>query len=254
MMGRFGGRVLVLCALLVALCLTTSASALGASQLPDLVMARPTNLTLDKSTIPGHTLLRYSAVIANVGAGPFEIHGERPATSSSMSVYQRIYTDTGGSSLVYLPNATMFYAGDGHNHWHLGNLELGTLTRLDNGSQVGSLAKHGFCFSDNVMYDPSLPGAPNSAHYYVGSSPPACAPNDPAALSVVEGLSVGWGDLYSYSTAFQYIDVTGLQNGHYRLTDGVNAAQLGLIESNGANDSTYVDINLKTNSVSVRRG
>jgi len=217
-------------------------------------MAPPTNLTLDESTVPGHTLLRYSALIANIGAGPFEIDGERPNTTSSMSVHQRIYTDTGGSSLVYLPNATMFFAGDGHNHWHLGDLELGTLTRLDNGSQVGSLAKHGFCFSDNVMYDSSLPGAPNSAHYSKGSSPPACAPKNQAALSVVEGLSVGWGDLYSNSTAFQYIDVTGLKNGHYRLTDTVNAAQLGLIESNGTNDSRYVDINLKTKSVSVRRG
>jgi Lysyl oxidase len=253
MVRRFGGGILAVGALVV-LCLTTSVSAaLGANRLPDLVMARPTNLTLDKSTIPGHELLRYSAVVANIGAGAFEIAGERPNTSSSMSVYQRIYTDTGSSSLVYLPNATMFYAGDGHNHWHLGNLESGTLTRLDNGSQVGSLAKHGFCFSDNVIYDPSLPGAPNS-NYYGSSSTPTCARFNPTALSVVEGLSVGWGDLYSYSTAFQYIDVTGLQNGHYRLTDSVDEAQLGLIESNGANDSSYVDINLKTNSVSVRRG
>jgi hypothetical protein len=232
------------------------APAAGAASnlLPDLAMARPTNFTIDTSTISGHRLLRYSALIVNIGSGRFEIEGQRSSTTASMSVSQRIYNDAGGSSTISLPNATMFYAGDGHNHWHLANLESGTLTRLDNGSQVGSLAKHGFCFYDNVAHETSLPGAPQSPVYTDNGGSPgtagdACDPNDPSALSVVAGLSVGWGDLYPYYIAFQYIDITNLQNGHYRLTDGVRATALGIEESSSSNDSTFADLDIKQHSV-----
>ena len=223
---------------------------------PDLAMMRPTDFTIDWNTLPGHRLLRYSAIIVNIGAGPFEITGERPDTGSSMSVSQTIYKNDGTTTTVSLPNATMFYAGDGHNHWHLGSLETGTLTRLDNGSQVGTLAKHGFCFFDNVAHALSLSGAPQNAYYTEtntsapGTNSDACDLYGPNDLLVMAGLSVGWGDDYRYTTNYQWIDVTNLQNGHYRLTDGVNTG-LGLVESNTANDSTYADISLRHNSVGL---
>ena len=40
------------------------------------------------------------------------------------------------------------------------------------------------------------------------------------------GLSVGWGDQYSASTNFQWIDITGLPNGRYRLTATADPSHL----------------------------
>jgi hypothetical protein len=65
------------------------------------------------------------------------------------------------------------------------------------------------------QYRLTLPGAPATAHYVPGKS---CAFGNPGALSVMMGLSVGWGDQYSASTNFQWIDTTGLPNGRSRLT------------------------------------
>jgi Lysyl oxidase len=224
-----------------------SASAASAQdQLPDLGMAAPSAVQLQNSN--GHRLLRYTAVIANVGAGPLELLGSRSNTSTTdMSVVQRIFNTSGTSRDVSIPGAAMYYAGDGHNHWHVRDLEIGTLTRLDNGVKVGTLAKHGFCFEDDVAYRLGLPGEPSSARF-TGSTD--CASNQPSALSAQMGLSVGWGDVYPWNIAFQYIDVTGLSPGRYRLSDGVNTA-LRLQELNTGNDSSWVDIQLKPNTVKV---
>ncbi len=47
--------------------------ATAASQLlPDMRMAKLTKIVADKRTIPGRRLLRYTAEIVNVGAGPIE--------------------------------------------------------------------------------------------------------------------------------------------------------------------------------------
>jgi hypothetical protein len=59
----------------------------------------------------------------------------------------------------------MQYAGDGHDHWHSLDMEGGTLARLDRGGTVSALAKHGFCFVDNVRFRLTLPGAPAAARY-----------------------------------------------------------------------------------------
>jgi hypothetical protein len=42
-------------------------------------------------------------------------------------------------------------------------MEGGTLAHVDSGGTVSALAKHGFCFFDNVKYRLTLPGAPATA-------------------------------------------------------------------------------------------
>ena len=223
--------------------LVAAPPAFAADRLPDLGMGRITDVKLDKSTIPHHRLLRYSALIVNVGQGAFELNGSRPDTATpSMTMSQRIYSDTGGFRDVAVP-ATAFFSGDGHDHWHVRDLENGTLKRVDNGNQVGALAKHGFCFFDTSAYRLSLPGAPQSPVYS------GCGTE--SSLKVRMGVSVGWGDLYPWDIAFQYIDVTGLPNGPYRLTSSVNAQPLGLVQSSQANDTTWADVRLKSGSVTV---
>jgi hypothetical protein len=211
------------------------AHAAAADLLPDLGMARLANLTVEK-TSGGRELLRYTTVITNTGAGPFELHGHRSSTiEPEMSVEQKIYNDAGGSRTVPT-NAKMYYAGDGHNHWHVRDLESGELIRLDNGSKVGTSAKHGFCFSDNVEYRLTLAGAPQLPMYT------DCGHE--SDLKVTVGLSVGWGDKYNYTVAFQYIDITGISPGRYRLQGTADPANW-FAESNTSNNTTCVDLQLK---------
>lgn len=226
--------------------LGSASPAVGAQALlPDLRMAKLTTIKLDTTTRPGHRLLRYTATMVNIGPGALEVRGSRPDTSSTMSVVQRIYNDDGTHTDVAKPIA-MQYAGDGHEHWHSLNMEGGRLVRLDN-TQVGALAKHGFCFFDNVAYNLSLPGAPGSPFY---TSSTSCAMHDPSALQVMMGLSVGWGDMYSAQTNFQWIDITGLPNGTYRLSATADPRHL-VSEASYTNNSASARIKLTSTGVTV---
>ena len=204
-------------------------------RLPDLGMARLSDFSIDASG--GLRRLRYSTTIVNVGSGKFELHGQRASTSDpSMSVVQRIFNDAGGWRDVSTP-AVMVYAGDGHNHWHVHDLELSELFRLSDGVFLARSNKRGFCFWDNVRYRLSLPGAPQSPVY--GES--GCGGT--GSLTTAVGLSIGWGDIYPASLPDQFIDITGLADGSYRLV--VTADPSGwFAETNENNNVTWVDLEL----------
>ncbi len=229
-------RRLVLIVAIAALVLGTNAvSAPGATQRrPDLGMARLTDVFLQR--VGSQTRLNFSATVVNVGQGDFVLHGQRADVNSTWSVVQRIPSDTGPATEVATP-ATLVFGGDGHNHWHVKDLEHYELQRLDNGVKVGTSAKSGFCFFDTTTYGLTLPGAPQQAHY----SGAGCGGF--AALSVDMGLSVGWGDTYSYRLPDQYIDVTGLTAGRYRLIATADP-QGQFVEGSEANNTTWVDVQL----------
>jgi hypothetical protein len=211
------------------------AAGAATDRLPDLGMARLRDLSIDTTTLPGRRLLRFTTVIVNIGAGPFETIGSRPdAGTALMAVKQRVYNSSGSSRQVSTP-AVMFWAGDGHDHWHILDIEAYRLTRLDNGRRVGTGAKHGFCYFDNTPYRLWLPGAP-SASVYGGCG-------TAGDLRVTTGISVGWGDIYPAGIAFQWIDITGLKSGRYRLRATADPANW-FAETNNANNSTWADLRL----------
>lgn len=233
-------RRLIVLVLAVALALPLAALASPARAasdlLPDLGMARLTDLKIEK-TWDGRKLLRFSSTIVNVGDGPVEVHGQRPDTgTSTMTTVQRIF-DEAGEHRDVPTDAVMYFGGDGHNHWHVRDLETFELKRLDKGSKVGTGAKHGFCFSDNYLY------GSEQDPYYTG-----CGQSDD--LSVIMGLSVGWGDLYRYNLPDQYIDITGLGRGRYRL-EGTADADNWFQEVDESNNSTWVDIRIRHGRVKV---
>ena len=241
--------VVLLCAvaiatLVVVLAVAVSKPAGAATDaLPDLGMAKLQDLKLQK-TADGRKLLRFSSIVVNVGAGSFEAHGQRPDTSvSTMTTTQRIFNDAGGYRDV-ATDASMYYSGDGHNHWHLTDLEDFELIRLDNGKLVGTGAKHGFCFYDNYRF-----GSTQDPFYTRQTSPPACGRYS-SELEVTMGLLRGWGDIYRYTLPDQYIDVTGLVSGKYRLRATADADNW-FVESNDTNNFTWVDIQLRTSSVKI---
>jgi hypothetical protein len=72
----------------------------------------------------------------NVGAGQFEVTGRRPDTNTTdMTTTQRIFDSVGdyrGRSTA----ATFIYSGDGHEHWHVKDLEDYNLLQLDASGNV----------------------------------------------------------------------------------------------------------------------
>jgi hypothetical protein len=220
------------------------ASSLAASdRLPDLSMYQLLDFQIEK-TRDHHTLLRYTTIIVNIGAGKFQAEGSRTSTSQpEMSVVQRIFDDAGGSRVR--PNAArMYFAGDGHSHWHLRDLEQSSMQpvdddRDDNG-QARASAKHGFCFFDNIKFNLLLPGAPLDAFYTDCGA-------DPSALSQTMGLSIGWGDAYFFDIVDQWIDITGLKNGRYRLTATADAENW-FLESDETNNATWTELKLRGNA------
>jgi hypothetical protein len=240
--------VTVAIALVLPLLIWTTSAPAGAVDsdnllLPDLGMAELQNLQIQK-TADGRKLLRFSSIVVNVGAGPFEAHGQRPDTGDdTMTTTQRIF-DSAGLYLDRPTDAIMYYSGDGHDHWHLQDLEDFELVRLDNGRLVGTGAKHGFCFYDNYRY-----GSTQDPFYTRQTSPPACGQYG-SELSVTMGLSVGWGDIYKYTLPDQYINVTGLASGRYRLWATADDNNW-FLESDDTNNYTWVDIQLRSSSVKV---
>lgn len=212
---------------------------------PDLGMARLADLTV-ATTSAGQRQLRFSATIVNVGSGPFELSASRPDGGSAFTVRQRVAQSDGSSTLTPV-SVPLVFAGDGHTHWHVKDLESYTLERLDNGVKVGTSAKGGFCFFDTTAYRLSLPGAPQSAQYRSTGCGTA------SSTDLTMGLSVGWGDRYGWTLPDQYIDITGLANGKYRLR--AHADAFGLFdEADRGNNQTWVDVSIsnRRNGTSVK--
>ena len=236
-------RLSILGLLLVLALLAGSVPAGAATdKLPDLAMARLRAIQIE-NTADGRRLLRFNTIIVNIGLGAFELAAQRSSTSTPWSARQVIFDDAGGSRSE--PTSAQFiFGGDGHNHWHVKDLESYELVRSDNGVKVGTGLKSGFCFFDNYQYKLTLPGAPQSA-VYTGAG---CGKVD--SLSLKMGLSLGWGDIYTYRLPDQYIDITGLTPGTYRLW--ATADQTGWFqESSNANNATWADLQLTGTGVRV---
>jgi Lysyl oxidase len=209
------------------------AAAADSPTLPDLAMAPLADLKVE-NTSDGRALLRFSTTIVNIGTGRFELSASRPNLSSDFDISQRIYS-ADGASVERPVSAKLVFGGDGHNHWHVRNLESYELSRHDGDGEGGTGVKAGFCFSDNVMYRLSLPGAPKSTQYRRSQC------GTPSSLNLVMGLSVGWGDRYGSTLPDQYIDVTGLGDGKYRLRATADGSSW-FKESNDKNNKTWVDL------------
>jgi hypothetical protein len=233
---------------LVGLTVNIDDAEAATEQLPDLRMRRLTNFYIQQAS-SGDKRLRFTTRIANAGAGRFELPGYRTDTSTSrMNIRQRIYNTSGTYRRIEIPRSGtyMFYAGDGHNHWHVHKLQRFEIRPLDANGREGEIkgtgAKTGFCFWDNTTYKLSLPGAPQDPYYT------SCGKRD--SLNVKMGLSVGWSDKYSASLAYQWIKINGLQDGNYRvrvIADPYN----WFLETNDANNSTSTDIRLSGGGTKV---
>lgn len=214
--------------------------------LPDLRMGPIQDLKI-RDAPDGRRLLRFSTIIVNVGAGPLEMSGQRSPGDETMSVTQVIYDKAGGLHRVPT-SASMFFSGDGHDHWHVRGLQRYTLKHVGGSQQVREGAKEGFCVYDAVFYNLTLPRAPEKRHYTKGTT---CGEADEQdTVQVDMGLSVGWADHYAYLLPYQWIDITGLRSGTYRLRVAADVRR-HFKESREANNYTWAKIELKGEKAKV---
>ena len=216
-------------------------SHLSGTLLPDLGMAKTRKFSIDQS-VAGQKRLRFTTIIINIGDGPFQLHGHTPQSNGELLVDQQI-VDSGGTWTDEATNFRMYFAGDGHSHWHVRDLATYEL-RNSAATLKGTGEKHGFCFFDNYVYDLSLPDAPQSVVYPRGGC------GEATDTSITTGLSFGWGDKYAYKLPDQYINITGLPSGDYTLTATVDA-QGFLQERCEGNNTTTTILHITGSGVSI---
>ncbi|MGH8869656.1 MAG: lysyl oxidase family protein [Actinomycetes bacterium] len=218
----------------------------GTPLLPDLGVRTLRGFTITNAD--GVKQLRFPGVTANVGAGPFEIRGTRSSTSdTTWDMVQTIYNSNGTKQSHATPGPTLYFAGDGHAHWHVRDLDSYELLNAS-GTEVAVGEKHGFCFQDNTKYKDwpgQHAGSPASPVYESGV---VCGAHKPDALTVKQGISVGWADTYASTLRDQYIDISGLPDGDYRVQITADWADW-FDEKNEANNTSWATIRISGNTV-----
>jgi hypothetical protein len=211
--------------------------------LPDLDTGAPKRLT---AAVVGagesrRVLLGFASFAQNVGAGPLIVQGFRENLGQPTLAAEQIVRLANGNT-VTVPDVGHFeYVVDPtHDHFHLLPFMRYELRRASNFSLVVTDHKTGFCLGDRYNVDPETtqPGEPSGRVYNTN-----CGPGTPDLLSLVEGISVGWGDNYEPWRDGQYIELTGLDAGRYVLVHRVNPSRR-LQESSYANNASSLLIRL----------
>jgi hypothetical protein len=176
---------------------------------PDLQMVRLHDWHIQN--VNGRRLLRFTTIFVNAGPGRFELRGSRSShADKTMEMDQMLYR-ADGSRFRRGTQAVAMYAGDGHDHWHVQGVVTYEAWALSGPQDARRGAKTGFCFFDTTPWDLSLPRARQSGFYqqeWCGTQ---------ASMTNRVGVSVGWGDRYPWDFVFQWIDITGLPGGTYRV-------------------------------------
>jgi hypothetical protein len=202
----------------------------SASALPDLDQAAPFGVSIVARR--GRLLLVFGSAVDNAGEGPLVVEGKR--RGNVMRAWQLV-----GTRRYALPTPLRFVRSRTHRHWHLAGFESYEL--LQGGRLVGRDRKTGFCLND--AYESH---AGNRRPRWSGD----CGRNRPAALTLREGISPGFGDDYVPEREGQSIDVTGVPPGRYVLVHHANPER-ALRERSYGNNAASVAIELRGRSVAV---
>ena len=189
--------------------------------LPDLVADAPVQWgEAQPVTWAGQEILalRFEGYVTNLGDGPLELSGDPrladPTSPTSHDVWQRVQTSTGGWVSLTRP-PVRYETADGHNHFHLMEIAAYSLWDEAGTTQVLPGEKVGFCMLD-VESLPERHSHPGE-RTYEASVVENCRANEPEADNLRMGVTEGWRDVYEGSVTFQWIDVSDLSPGNYRL-------------------------------------
>jgi Big-like domain-containing protein/lysyl oxidase len=242
---RAAARFALACAAVLVLCMALAGGAWAAEpELPNLVADPPSNVSLETSTTegglkePGEAmlLLRFNGYIHNVGPGALDFRGSRKSSSEAMHAFQRVYYSDGSFKEEPSSAELVFATADGHDHFHLQHAAKYSLWNSSRTGEAAPAMKVGFCLEDSEHVEPAV--GPKEAVYSEGTGRKFCRRGEPEALSLFEGISAGWRDLYESTLAFQWVDASSVLPGEYWLREDVNPA--GVIkETGGANAPGY---------------
>jgi Lysyl oxidase len=184
--------------------------------------------------------LGFSSAVSNIGDGPFIIQGHRPDQSTpEMVADQLLMAGDATAEVVPAVGRMRFVRSPDHNHWHLLKFDRYELRRAGSGRTIVRDRKSGFCLGDRYSVDGlELPAAAPAPVYTS-----RCGLGQSGMLSLTEGISVGYGDIYQPYLEYQQLPIDGLRNGRYVLAHSVNVGGT-LRETSTANDSASVLISL----------
>jgi hypothetical protein len=222
------------------------AQAAVTARLPDLAVLAPFDFKI-QITSTGRRLLRFSTVIVNIGKGPFQLYGyDEDGVASkgdTLRVRQQIL-QSDGTWRERNTTATMAWAADGHDHFHVADLQRFKLQNL-RADTLLTTTKTGFCFLDSYPY-----GSTKPSHYNKANSVCNVASNKRVPM----GVSTRWGDIYKSTIAFQWIEITGLAKGDYLIkiiADPPWETGGRFVESNESNNRGWAKIRLTKYTVTV---
>jgi hypothetical protein len=179
----------------------------------------------------GTKLLRFSNGVANVGHGPVQLEGGVVDERGKQKVWQRIFNQDGSS---YTRLAGTFTMHPGHRHTHFDEFAryrlLKVVGRRGVGDVVAESAKVSFCLYDEYVYNSRLWRFSRRPVYRT-------------CTGTIQGISVGWVDVYDKSLPGQHIDITDVPRGTYWLestADPYNRIE----ELNEDNNTTRIKINI----------
>jgi hypothetical protein len=246
--------VLVVVALpLVAAQLPASGLPPGVPHLPDLVTRAPFDVRLVVTGGDSVRKLFFGNTIGNVGDGPLELRAENDVATGTTDAIQEIYTHTESSTSLQLLSSSLvgvFVFHPAHDHWHMKDFARYELRRINADGSTGRVLaitdKVSFCMIDSTVLDSTIP------HFGMGLSH-SCGQNSR------QGVKVGWGDTYVSILPDQFIDITTLPDGTYRLVsvaDPNTGVRPGgrLIEKNDSNNAASVDVVITRTQVTIVPG
>jgi hypothetical protein len=192
--------------------------------------------------------LRFNQTIANVGHGRlelrFDMRGVATPDAADDVMLQRIYRSDGtyrertADRYEFHPvHAHIHYLGFGRSYlypyrWALGR--TGAATRVGN--------KVGFCVIDGLLlerYWGKTGNGPRQTRQFPDCNlPQNVVPGEPVWM--VQGIDVGWADLYAWHLADQYIDITGVPDGVYELEQVANPTDSVVEETRADNGASTV--------------
>src|SRR5581483_6170589 len=179
--------------------------------------------------------LRFTTDVRNTGIGSLQVRipwltvggsGGSPAASGFVpgqcNADQAIGMTDGGE--VTRPAGTCLFHAI-HAHFHYQDLVSFALYKVNadgtTGTQIGKSLKESFCLGDDDYFGFGTAG-PNGPRMYVGQ--PGCnlPANPPPMITVNEGMSPGWGDVYTWDTPGQFVDISTTPAGTYFFIEKTN--------------------------------
>ena len=212
-----------LVAVTAALALPAAAAAQEpADVLPNLVQAAPSNVGVQTGRDHGRRWfhLGFDSATENRGAGWLRVRGFRTSASvPTMQVDQLVTRSDGSMRTVPGVGFMRYVVHRDHQHWHYVRFARYELRPAGSGARGRRDRKTGFCLGDRYRLSDAaqLPGY-EARPGFTGR----CGLRQPDLLEVFEGISTGYGDNYFAQLEGQYVDVTGLPAGRYRLLHTAN--------------------------------